>query len=396
MSLAFAATAVSLAILLTVLKAFEAVKVESWLQQHRDIVEFRSAGNSVPLGTRLARRAEANQRLVSAFGIVNSLTSPSVQVHQDFLKTASRVINAGRDNARWISLYCTAETLLRRDISTSKVGKGSGILLADCVRRLCLTVVLTDNFDVDPAAVSAEDVRLITREINQQWLRSKRDPWVTKSTMLNDCLDGLGLRWRAATTRVTEQQTEKLAPEEILGIIMPQYETLWRVVLLTFVTAYHRRARVENVERGRHVPACLGDCDAESEAVKLAKEGLRLNPSNKRIYRATTDAADVEACHRDARIWGPDALEFRPERFDELSSLQERAYYPYSLGKHRCPAISGFGNRMITMLVVALGSTLSLESGRVRYGDERLDGDPGEPLPTNRDDMEGWVFELRS
>lgn len=132
-------------------------------------------------------------------------------------------------------------------------------------------------------------------------------------------------------------------------------------------------------------------------------------PSNKTIYRAslvctdaaaktkaTTVKADVERCHRDASIWGADAIDFRPERFDSLSALQKDAYLPFSLGRHRCPAINGFGNRMITMLLVALGRTLSAEVGRVRFGDDRLDQDNKAPLPTGRGDMGRWVFELGS
>jgi len=93
-------------------------------------------------------------------------------------------------------------------------------------------------------------------------------------------------------------------------------------------------------------------------------------------------------------IWGPDHLEFRPERFDTLTELQAKAYYPYSMKPHRCPAYAGFGDRMITMLVVAMGRNLAPELGRIRYNDHVLDKDMNAPLPTGRDQMEKWVYEF--
>ena len=130
------------------------------------------------------------------------------------------------------------------------------------------------------------------------------------------------------------------------------------------------------------------------------QEGLRLYPSNKRIYRARgigqegMVSADVEASHRDPRIWGEDALAFRPERFDGLSEMQRRAYFPYSLGSHKCPAYRTFGNRTVTMLVVALSRVISREVATVRFGEERLDHDAMAALPTGRDELEAWVAEF--
>ena len=131
------------------------------------------------------------------------------------------------------------------------------------------------------------------------------------------------------------------------------------------------------------------------------QEGLRLYPSNNSIYRAALDdseppiSADVQALHRDLDVWGHDALEFRPERFDNLTPLQEKAYFPFSLGSHKCPAFGGFGNRMVTMLVVSMGRVLSPEAGKLNFRDAKLDNEVGIPLPTGRDEMEKWSWDVR-
>ncbi|KAK0704904.1 hypothetical protein B0H67DRAFT_613434 [Lasiosphaeris hirsuta] len=371
------------------------VNLEVWLQQQRAIIDFSFAGHSSSTKEgKLLYRAQANHRLVSAFGIDNSLTTYSTDVHEKFVKLSSKLIN--NSSRRWPELYLVAEGFLERNVENAAAERGQ-IRLADCVRCLCLIVVLVDAYNINLEGISPDVFLTITREINRQWLESKCDTDAPKSDLLASSLRGLHLKKKLGAGVDISEDT----PEEALGFIMPQYETLWRVVLLTFVTAYHRQARTEDVRRGESVPGCLGNPVKEKEALKLAKEGLRLFPSNKRIYRAACGdekqliSADVEASHRNSRVWGPNALKFRPERFDNLSKLQGKAYFPFSLSPNRCPAIAGFGNRMVTMLVVALGTTLSPKTGKILFNDELLDGNPEEPLPTGRDDMESWALLLR-
>lgn len=242
--------------------------VEEWLRIQRSRVDFSFLGTPrLPLQARLTLRAQANRRLVSAFGIANSLTTSSPEVHTLFLKEASRVLGVG-GGSRWPNLYSVAEFLLERDVDTMK-GQNSPLSLADCAQRLCLTVVLVDNFGIDARDIPPETARFIATEINRQWLYSKCDASTAKSEDLNTTLRDLGLRAKDGPV---------LTPEQVLGIVMPQYETLWRVVLLTFVTAYHRQLRPENISRGADVPDCLGDPNREAEAVKLAKVSKHLAP----------------------------------------------------------------------------------------------------------------------
>ncbi|KAK3321500.1 hypothetical protein B0T19DRAFT_404024 [Cercophora scortea] len=356
--------------------------IQHWLASQRAIVTFAYAGPSIPLQQKLLLRSQPNSRLVAAFGINNSLTTTSVEVHERFRRTAARLLANNR--LRWQLLYTAAEGVLseliaRRSGEMSCNGEGEGPGVGDEVEVMeGKGVEVEKRLEIEKE--EEEDlVVVITREINSQWV-------------LEEGLKRLQLV-------LPDGNGVPLTPEEALGLIMPQYETLWRVVLLTFVTAFHRsqgERRQEITRRAEGVPGCLGDSEKEKSALGLAKEGLRLFPSNKRIYRTGSEPADLERCHRRAEIWGADALEFRPERFDSLTDLQKQAYFPFSIGQHKCPAYAGFGDRMVTMLVVVLGRMLSAEVGVVVFNDEALDAD-GErlkPLPTGRDDMEGWVLEL--
>lgn len=293
-----------------------------------------------------------------------------------------------------------------------------GLPLAEATRCMCLSIVLYSQLGYNAQHwIYRDRLAVITNEINKQWLESKARPDdVRPSETLNDALRHF--------LPDDVANPEYMTPEDALGLIMPQYETLWRVVLLTYVTAYYRNDFQEEMYvKAYGVPACLGDGVREREAVKIAKvrfsleqfglpdhkknadtyhvlqEGLRLYPSNNSIYRAPPGAdseahppykADIQLCHRDPEIWGSDALLFRPDRFDNLTPLQKRSYFPFSIGTHQCPAISGFGNRMVAMLVIAMGRTLSLDLGQVIFEDPSLEMDLTTPLPTGRDDMETW------
>ncbi len=104
----------------------------------------------------------------------------------------------------------------------------------------------------------------------------------------------------------------------------------------------------------------------------------------------------MEACHREKDIWGLDALEFRPDRFDSLTALQKEAYFPFGLPPHQCPAQPNFGVRFVALLVVVLGSRFGADKARVHFADPALDLHPGTPLPTGRDSMDDWVALLRA
>lgn len=384
--------------------------LDQWLHGQLDVASFRFAGVSEPQ-QRLELRATANSRLKAAFGIDNSLTTSDPSAHAAFLRIAKRVLN--KKDRNWEVLYQVAETFLQTEIQNAIAKRGEPTLpLAECVRCMCLATVMFDNFGTDPASIPREHLVTITDEINNQWLLSKRDPNVARSARLEEALGSLNLP--------SPDGSGRMSPAEVLSLLMPQYETLWRVVLLTFVTAYHQQpdAHADVVRRTADVPSCLGDPAREKEALKLAmasiptpspihtqrsfqlhwalltfhltrkrnnkQEGLRLYPSNKHLYRshpqcpsgpvaavAAAASCDIVGLHRHAAIWGgaAEAGRFRPSRFDEgrLTARQRAAYVPFSVAPHRCPAggASGFGNRIVTALVVALGRRLGPEHGRV-------------------------------
>jgi len=69
-------------------------------------------------------------------------------------------------------------------------------------------------------------------------------------------------------------------------------------------------------------------------------------------------AADVEAIHRSAAIWGASAGAFEPSRWASVDKEKEKerrdAYMPFGVYPFLCPAGKDFGRRIIALLVASL------------------------------------------
>jgi hypothetical protein len=261
-------------ILFLVVRKWRTWQLQEWVREQLDVASFRYAGEP-NIRQRLHLRATENRRLKGAFGIDNSLTTESLSTHQAFLKSASRVLNKG--DRSWEELYGIARTLIDAELETAADEDGQPSLrLAESVRCMILAVVLFDSFGVDPTSIPRSSLVTITQEINKQWLQSKCHPDdVAPSQLLNWTIAALNIKhpFSAGNTKTT--------PAEVLSLLMPQYETLWRVVLLTFVTAYHHQpdAHLDAEHRTATVPSCLGNPAHEQEALKLAKVSPHQTPN---------------------------------------------------------------------------------------------------------------------
>ncbi|RYP79353.1 hypothetical protein DL769_003034 [Monosporascus sp. CRB-8-3] len=392
----------------------------------RAIAAFNIASVRLTTVDRLALRAIPNRRLVEAFGIDNSFTTTDTKHHTDFLTQATQKIQSV-DSRGWARLFDVAQGamgLAEAHVRSESPGAGSQIPLARLVRISTFITVLNILFGVKPGDIAIQDIVTATDLINTLWVLSK------------DCSNKSLLAMDKQRLRMTLDYMLRTLGEpggderrfNPLNLIIPAYETLWRVVLLTFLAAAFRTSDPDTVRWFRDVmhsvPSCLErdrgstrEGDAEKIALAFAKwdprtanntqEGLRLYPPTKRIYRGPPPdgpqrrawRADIERCHRDPAIWGTDALRFDPLRFFSLTEDQKHAYMPFSVRPHECPAErGGFGERAIVLLVVVLARRLGTrESGLlVRFNDAVLDGDDADmPLPNARDAAERWVVVER-
>ncbi|KAI1325727.1 cytochrome P450 [Xylariaceae sp. FL0255] len=380
------------------------------------------------LGERLRLRSIPNTRLIRAFdGINNSFTTLETHTHQIFLKRAHDIVRIHKTDD-WVELGHITEITIEMAVNEFRAERPY-LPMAPLTRIVSFAVMLKVLFNITPCSIEISDVQNATEAINRLWVQSKDKHTVPSpfdKTLLNNALARL----------IPEQLTLDKNDNHPLNLLIPGYETLGRVVLLTFMATAYRQRDSETREMVQDavekVPQCFGDASdnaAETQARMIAKEGLRLYPPTKRIHRSVSVsnnderkvlAADIEACHRDREIWGPDAHEFRPARFRgwpagpslatatekklchigsaELSpaELKHLAYMPFSIGKHQCPAINGFGERMITLLVVKLIKRFGTkETGlQIHLGNTELEKNPEDLLPSGRADLETLVLQL--
>jgi hypothetical protein len=152
---------------------------------------------------------------------------------------------------------------------------------------------------------------------------------------------------------VTNDFDEKVSNP--LNIIVPGWETMWRVVFYSLLELLRRPELLKELRTQLESHSkCYRDCVLLQWVLK---ETLRLYPPTKNIYR-TNEKTDQDVCisvlqiHRNKNVWGADALEFRPDRFkEELTSEQKNCYLPFSIS---CPARHNFAYSFAGVIVAEI------------------------------------------
>ncbi|KAI2469554.1 hypothetical protein F4781DRAFT_431260 [Annulohypoxylon bovei var. microspora] len=371
------------------------------IRKHRAIANFNVLGENNLLD-RLKSRALPNQRLNEVFKINNSFTTMDQNIHEGFVISAKSVIHSMNPH-KWANFFAVSEAALDR--ACGALAAQTPLPLAAIARFVVFVAMLHQFFDAELTGnTDFADAVEATEAINNLWERSKDTQTARPGS------DAEQERLQASLKRLLPKCFPCPPEKHPLNIILPAYETMWRVVLLTYVSAGFRDVHPETLQQFQeviqNVPRCFASETASNvvgTAMNFAKEGLRLYPPTKRIHRAVPSAksgsynvkADVEWCHRNTHIWGPDAEQFRPSRFQGVTADMRQAYMPFGAGKHQCPTAKTFSYHAIIILVVVLAKRLgTVQTGsKVVFGNAKLDADPKELLPSGRMGMEDWTIE---
>ena len=195
-------------------------------------------------------------------------------------------------------------------------------------------------FDVDALALSPTAIDVVTASINDLWTRSKLDSTPNSADAFQS-----QHQFRSALHDLLPDHDLDDPTSNPLNLILPAYETLWRIVLLGFVEIRFRtrhggiqsafitalRTFLADPSGPDNARNSSTRKDTESDGMRdittfdIARELLRLYPSTKRVYRVSDSspnltapvsvAADVEAIHRSPSIWGASAGVFDPSRW---------------------------------------------------------------------------------
>lgn len=314
----------------------------------------------------LKSRAIPNQRLVRAFGIDNAFTTTDGEYYREFRRRVEVLLKI--NDERWTHLALTATELARSGLQACTTGHDRPeILLVPFVQRMVLKFSMHVLFSVPVDELDDAAVAIIAEKINSLWMSSKNAK-PTKSMRSEQN------KLRAALQKIFPW-AGKTARENPLNLILPAYETMWRVVLRCFLEVACRPHHDQTTPVFRPILASFladpsrarfGSTTAPEagglSAAFIVDEALRLYPPTRRIYRQQRDAAlgpsllaaDIEHLHRDPRTWGDQSSSFSPSRWIDLTDHRRRAFLPFGSKPFTCPAKGDAGPRMIGVLVAAL------------------------------------------
>lgn len=303
----------------------------------------------------LRARAMPNQRLVKAFGITSTFVSADPETHRNFVGKAKDLIaGLSAKGERWNGLSQATEKAVSRLLPESDIDYDT---FMQCIT---LTVVLFALFLVAPESPQPDDLIFATHTINKRWTDSKTKPGALEEDNSLACLVALLEQWIGHT----DQTGDLSLVENPLNLILPAYETMWRVVAVTVAHVYcHDDDSLHDVvlqfaekptDEQYRLPLSRSNDEKQKVSMKhIVMEALRLHPPTKHIARASTvswwrrallfspelEIADVKSVHLSA-AYGADPRRFDPMRFhpSRVCGEGKQELYAFGYGRLSCPA----------------------------------------------------------
>jgi len=282
-------------------------------------------------------RATANLHLHRAFGIANPFVIGDKAFHDEYIKLVlARLTHVTRD---W------SDIIREASITRNKLTFQSAEEIANAVRAVVMTISLTmidvTGFEIDQLLRAGHLIDVI-------WTSAKsgRDTGTER-----DELYSIIRKWEIGSfvdrlARISDVPNECA----VLSILIPAYETLYRVVLPILFHS-HRTitfAPFTKPDTSYH------DLTSESQVgytyLALVQESLRLYPVVKRIKRVNSwgkISVDIEAIHNEG--WE------NPEGFDpgRWMSGHKGKFMAFGAGRGRCVANERVVG-MVVCIVIAL------------------------------------------
>lgn len=372
-----------------------------------------------PLVQLLSARAHPNARLARVFGLGNTFVSADTTVHKQFVARAKEVLRAHTqhfaafpDAARGI--VAGVASRIPSSSSSSHRKSKSAMPFSRFAQLVTLRLVVCSLLRGNIPEDADEDVAFVVEAINDLWALSKSRKHAA-TTAATPTQAGLLERVNAHLSRWLPKYGQRP-----LDLVIPAYETMWRVVAVAVARAAHDRGARAAFSAYLDSPLerqykCFDDNDDDDGGRPSVEaficEVLRLHPPSRRLARARpprfaaaaaaaagfflplwtraldVDIADLEALHRDVTIWGRDGNVFDPMRFhpSRLSHEQRRAFLPFGYGPLQCVAFKE-APRFAAIISASILEVVCEQGGRYRLV-------CGETLG-RRDGWEGWSVAI--
>ncbi|KAG7086394.1 hypothetical protein E1B28_002349 [Marasmius oreades] len=335
-----------------------------------------------------------NQRLVRAFGLTNTFVSAGTAVRDQFRRDALALLNGRASRLGWAEYLEVALESVKASLSDERP-------FDQFIQITTLRIILIVLLGVPslPEELNGDDLQITAGLISELWDQSK-----TSSPTDKVKLDLLNLHLRRLLVRDLD------AFPNPLDIVIPAWETLWRVIATTVAYVHDNQSYREafgGLRNSQDPGRTFSSPNAEdgSSVQSIITEILRLHPPSRRIHRAIScspffipralkgvfrstrlEVADIEALHRSSEIWGPSSNEFQPARHDESKESEgidsDRKILAFGSGRLQCPA-KKWAPLAAAMAVAAILEFLESDSGYTLVRGETIGSRKG---------WEGWMI----
>ncbi|CAF1990552.1 unnamed protein product [Rotaria magnacalcarata] len=308
-------------------------------------------------------RQKPNEWLIETLSIVNPFTINDESLLKAFKINAIKILANYANQQHYEKLVLTIRNRVEHRITLLQLNNGK-FCLSKLAKQVTLDCFLTEILDVH----ANEDLLTELPELIIHLWKNRNDKTakdhLKRILQTHDDQFSQSKTWQQIKTILSEHSNiisnmstndfdEKISNP--LNIIVPGWETMWRVVFYTLLELIRRPNLVEQLrsqfnDHSKSYRDCL-------LLEWILKETLRLYPPTKNIYRTNLNTGEsvcisVQQIHRDKTVWGSDALNFHPYRFkDTLTPEQQQSYLPFSIS---CPARSGFAYKFAGAIVAEI------------------------------------------
>jgi len=283
-------------------------------------------------------------------------------IHRTFRQNAMSRLKKVDSPERWPIFRDKADGIIGHYLLRGHQGSEGDYI--QFIRTVVFVSAMAIFFDYSGPLPGPDQVNLVTGWINEQWLLSK-DPKDPK-------FEGYSAKRSEATILLRQwipHRDKDPFSQQPLELILPAYETLWRLVAHTFIyveatpayrLVFHKFFSDPSKKEFKITYATLHSASVSD----VIQEVLRLHPPTKRIKRAQVNsplpiirrarillnlfvpstsgleiAADIESLQR-STVWDPLPHEFVAERHKDPTAAQRKAMMPFGIGPLQCIAAS--------------------------------------------------------
>jgi len=342
-------------------------------------------------------RALPNAGIATIFQISNLFTDDK----EDYRKAVRRMLLDSHMKVKpekYHNIFETAHQICTEECVTKFINFDVGELrLAEYVQAVTLGTFGTHFLDIRGLENDGPQIGSL---INQMWSKKtipdcpevkamrRQLNAILQGYQNDDATDACGV-WSSLVELTAGASLPHVT--NLLNIIIPGFETMWRVVLYFLLEVIRRPQLLQDIRQEQ-----LDDVFVDPHGLLASTiwEILRMYPPTKSIYRwsrcgqerIVIDVMKINTSH----LWGKNPKHFIPRRFQE-SNLPTWSLASFGVGNTRCVAADSFAPRFLAAICLAC---LQLPFSNIKLAQDQLPK-TSQPLVNNRTCYENIVFQLK-